>query len=162
MKELSYILKVILKRIPYVDFLNGKYNCMCMDREMIECAVRGYMISYSDTEIRNMLESLADFLVEYRRFLGDKSMSEEISVFDAVFRFVDVMLILKNNEIMVKYEKILRWRMTTQDLGEELFVTAFLARHDLKNGRYSRSFDWPFVIGHNNIQLRSLTEKGMA
>ena len=68
-----------------------------------------------------------------RRSFSERS--EEISVFDAVFRFVDVMLILKNNEIMVKYEKILRWRMTTQDLGEELFVTAFLARHDLKNGR---------------------------
>lgn len=162
MEELSYILKVILKRIPYVDFLNTKYNCMCMDREMLENAVRGYMVSYSDTEIRNMLESLFDFLLEYRRFLGDRSMNEAISVFDAVFRFVDVMLIWKNNEIMVRYEKILSWRMTTQDLGEELFVTAFLARQDLKNGRYSRNFDWPFVISHNNIQLKSLTENGMA
>ena len=162
MEELSYILKVILKRVPYTSFLNGKYNCMCMDREMLEKAVRGYMISYSDTEIRNMLESLSDFLLEYRRFLGDKSTDESISVFDAVFRFVDVMLIWKNNEIMVRYEKILRWRMTTQDLGEELFVTAFLARQDLRNGRHSRSFDWPFVISHNNIQLKSLTENGMA
>lgn len=78
MEELSYILKVILKRIPYADFLNEKYNCMCIDREMIEHAVRGYMISYSDTEIRNMLESLEDFLLEYRRFLGDKSMSKDV------------------------------------------------------------------------------------
>lgn len=162
MEELSYILKVILKRIPYADFLKGKYNCMSIDREMLEHAVRGYMISYSDTEVRNMLESLSDFLLKYRRFLGDSSMDDTISVFDLVFRFVDVMLVWKNNEIMVRYEKILRWRMTTQDLGEELFVTAFLAKHDLKNGRRIRNFDWSFVISHNNIQLRSLTENGMA
>ena len=162
MDELSYILKVILKRISYTDFLSGKYNCMRMERRMIEQAVRGYMTSYSDTEIRNMLESLWDFLLEYQRFLGKQSLNEDISVFDAVFRFVDVMLVWKNNEIMVRYEKILRWRMTTQDLGEELFTTAFLARQDLKNGRYSKNFSWPFVISHNNIQLKTLTECGMA
>ena len=162
MEELSYILKVMLKRISYVDFLNGKYNCMDFDRKMLEHAVRGYMTSYSDTEIRNMLESFYDFLLEYGKFWGDKSIDDGISVYDAIFRFVDTMLISKNNEIMVKYEKILQWRMITQDLGEELFVAAFLARQDLKNGRYSKSFDWPFVIGHNNIQLRRLTESGMA
>ena len=162
MDELSYILKVILKRIPYTDFLSGKYNCMNIDRKILERAVSGYMVSYSDTEIRNMLESLFDFLREYRGFLDNTPWKEEVSVFDAVFRFVDGMLVRKNNEIMVRYEKILRWRMTTQDLGEELFVTAFLARQDLKNGKYSRGFDWPLVIGHNNIQLRRLTNAGMA
>lgn len=162
MEELSYILKVILKRISYGNFLSGKYNCMNLDREMLEEAVRGYMTAHSDTEIRNMLENLFDFLLEYRKFLGNQSADESISAFDAVFRFVDIMLVRKNNEIMVRYEKILRWRMTTQDLGEELFVTAFLARQDLKDGRYSRSFNWPVVISHNNVQLRSLTENGMA
>lgn len=149
MEELSYILKVILKRISYGNFLSGKYNCMNLDREMLEEAVRGYMTAHSDTEIRNMLENLFDFLLEYRKFLGNQSADESISAFDAVFRFVDIMLVRKNNEIMVRYEKILRWRMTTQDLGEELFVTAFLARQDLKDGRYSRSFNWPVVISHN-------------
>lgn len=42
-----------------------------------------------------------------------------ISVFDAIFLFSDKMLVIKNNEILVHYENILRWRMLVQDLGKK-------------------------------------------
>ena len=71
------------------------------------------------------------------------------------------MLIRKNNNVMIRYERILRWRVTTKDISEDIFVTAFLARHDLIDGIYCKDFTWSSVISHNNIQLKKITEKGM-
>lgn len=162
MEELSYILRVLLKRIPYQVFLQARLNCMNLKLEKMENIIHGYMPSYSDTEIRNMLESLKIFLHAYNQFIGTKSVNGHLSVFDAVFRFSDGMLTRRNNKVLIQYERILRWRVTTKDVSEDIFVTAFLARHDLQSGIYCRDFTWPFVISHNNIQLRKITEKGMA
>lgn len=57
------------------------------------------------------------------------------------------------------YQNILKWRMMAQDLGEEIFVTAFKAAQDLRRGQECRNFDWPIVIGHNNVQLKISREK---
>lgn len=45
---------------------------------------------------------------------------------------------------------------------QDIFVTAFQARHDLRDYIYCKDFTWPTVIGHNNMQLRKITDKGMA
>ena len=84
---------------------------------------------------------------------------ENFCVFDAVFRFGDGMLIRKNNNVMIRYERILRWRVTTKDISEDIFVTAFLARHDLIDGIYCKDFTWSSVISHNNIQLKKLQKR---
>lgn len=162
MVELSHILRVLLKRLPYQNFLNGQMNCRDLRRDTIEHIVHTYMTEYSDTEVRNILDGISessrnDCVSDY-----DNTISCTISAFELLFRFVEKILIWKNNEVRVRYENILRWRTTTQDLGEEFFVAAFIAMQDLRNGCYCKNFGWPFVIGHNNVQLKKITEKGMA
>lgn len=162
MEELSDILRILLRNLPYQSFLQNELDCMSLDLEKLGQALHGYMSAFTDTEISNMLVSLKNFLNEYNRFLGVRRSGEELSVFDAVFRFSDGMLTRKNNRVMVRYERFLRWRATTKEVGEDIFVTAFLARHDLKSSIYCRDFTWPVVIGHSNVQLRRITGKGMA
>lgn len=162
MDELSYVLRVLLKKVSYQPFLEGKVDCMDMEKNISIQALHGYMPSYSDTELRNMLESLENFFGKYNEFLKLEKTGEHFSVFDLVFRLSELILTRKNNEVMVRYEKILRWRMIAKDIGEEVLITAFLAREDLRRGGYCRDFSWPFVIGHNNIQLKRLTGQGMA
>lgn len=162
MNELIYILKVILKRLPYENFLTGDKEAINLNRDLLSKEVHKYMSFHSDTETRNILESMEDFFRKYGEFFSDKKGMKGISVFDAIFLFSDKMLVIKNNEILVHYENILRWRMLVQDLGEEIFVTAFRAEQDLARGQECKNFDWPVVIGHNNTQLRNLTRRGMA
>lgn len=163
MDELSKVLRVLLKRMPYELFMKNELDCMAIDRDVLNKAVHAYMPSHSATEIQYMMESLADFQENYSEFLGHESSEKrEVSVFEAIFRFADGMLVKMNNEVMCRYERILRWRMTTADISEEIFVLAFLARRDLEEGIYCKDFTWPTVIGHNNMQLRNLTRKGMA
>lgn len=163
MDELSKVLKVLLKRMPYELLIRNKLDCMALEKNILNKAVHMYMPVHSDTEVQNMLESLGDFLDKYAEFLGHGGTGEKsVSVFDAVFRFSDGMLIKMNNEVMCRYESLLRWRMTTTDVSEEIFVTAYLARRDLKEGVYCKDFTWPTVIGHNNMQLRNLMRFGLA
>lgn len=163
MERISKILRVLLKRMPYQPFIDGKLDCMSMNRDKLAESVHSYMPLYSDTEMRYMMERLGNFLQEYNSFLnGTAENLCNISIFDAIFRFSEDILVKKNNEIMVKYEHILRWRTTTIDIAEDIFVTAFLARHDFQAYTYCKDFTWSTVIGHNNTQLRKLTSKGMA
>ena len=162
MEELSRILRVILKRIPYQVFLKGELDCMDLDQNRLGQMIHGYLPFYSDTEIRNMLESLKHFLNEYNEFLGNRRDDTTLSVFDAVFRFSEGMLVRRNNKVMVRYERILRWRVITKDISEDIFTAAFLARTDMRSGIYCQDFTWPFVISHNNAQLKRMTEKGLA
>ena len=164
MEQISKILRILLKRMPYQPFINGELNCLSMNKNKLAEAVRCYMPLYSDTEIRYMMERLGNLLQEYNAFLNStyRDVSDDISIFDTVFHFADDILIRTNNEIMVRYEHILRWRTTTTDIAEDIFVTAFQARHDLRDYIYCKDFTWPTVIGHNNMQLRKITDKGMA
>ena len=163
MEQISKILRILLKRMPYQPFINGELNCLSMNKNKLAEAVRCYMPLYSDTEIRYMMERLGNLLQEYNAFLNStyRDVSDDISIFDTVFHFADDILIRTNNEIMVRYEHILRWRTTTTDIAEDIFVTAFQARHDLRDYIYCKDFTWPTVIGHNNMQLRKITDKGI-
>lgn len=164
MEQISKILQILLKRMPYQPFLQGDLNCMEMDKSQLAEVIHNYMPLYSDTEIRNIVERKSDILQEYNAFLKNKDKNDlkKFSVFDAIFHFSDKILIKKNNEVMVRYEYLLRWRTTTIDITEDIFVTAFLARDDLRNNKFCKDFTWPVVIGHNNIQLRKITDRGMA
>lgn len=164
MDKLARVLKVWLKRMPYELFLSGSLDCMNIERKLLQEAVHTSLPHYSDTEIRHMLEGLSDSLDRYAEFRGYRRKDEvhSFSVFDAVFPFADTMLVIKNNEVLCRYEKILRWRVTTIDISEEIFITAFLAKNDLEDGRMREYFSWPTVISHNNVQLKKITGKGMA
>lgn len=162
MDELFYILKVVLKRLPHYNFMIGEADAMNLNRETLSKEVHRYISFHSDTEMNNILESLEELFEEYTEIFSGRKNNKGISVFEAVFWFADRMLVVKNNEVLVRYENILRWRMMVQDLGEEIFVTAFRAKRDLNQGRYCKDFTWPVVIGHNNTQLRNVTRRGMA
>ena len=164
MEQLSKILQVLLKQIPYEPFLKGTLDCMSMEQNALVQSVHSYMSSYSDTELNYRMSRLRDFFQEYNAFLRSENINttRNISVFDAIFYFADKILTKKNNEIMVRYERILRWRMTTVNISEDIFITAFLARHDLQASTYCKDFTWSVVIGHNNTQLKRITERGMA
>lgn len=162
MDELFYILKVVLKRLPHYNFMIDEADAMNLNRETLSKEVHRYISFHSDTEMNNILESLEELFEEYTEIFSGRKNNKGISVFEAVFWFADRMLVVKNNEVLVRYENILRWRMMVQDLGEEIFVTAFRAKRDLNQGRYCKDFTWPVVIGHNNTQLRNVTRRGMA
>lgn len=74
MNELIYILRVILKRLPYENFLTGDKEAINLNRDLLSKEVHKYMSFHSDTETRNILESMEDFLENMENFFQTKKV----------------------------------------------------------------------------------------
>lgn len=110
----------------------------------------GYLKRYSGTELKNIYDYLKEFL-----------HSDYLNVFRLLFAEANRMLTIQDNQICCRYEKLMRWRMMTFALGEELFTTSFIASHDEEGLRDCLDFSWSFVIGHDNYHLNKLLREGL-
>lgn len=63
---------------------------------------------------------------------------------------------------MCKIEQVFLWRELYLLLGQDLFVCAYLAQHDLRKGTVRDFFAWPAILDTNHIQLNNLLQKGLA
>ena len=71
-------------------------------------------------------------------------------------------LTLVDNEPRCKLEKVLNWRDTYLQLGQDTIICAYLAFHDLKVGNIRTDFTWPAVIRTNDETLQHLLEQGLS
>jgi adenosine deaminase len=63
---------------------------------------------------------------------------------------------------LVRYDKMLAWRMLSSAIGQDLPVCAFLAWQDVLAGRERSNFTWPLHLKCDNQALRQRLGKGMA
>ena len=88
--------------------------------------------------------------------------ADKSSVFNVLLHFGAKILMVKDGDPVCRYDSLLRWHVTTTQLGEDLFTTSFLASKDLSI-QYSRNdFDWDAFVGHNSKELNVMFEKPMA
>ena len=67
-----------------------------------------------------------------------------------------------DNQPVCCYNQLLRWRMITYKLGEDLFTTSFLAFRDAQTFLPKRElFRWPKVIRQDNPSIDNVLEKGV-
>lgn len=112
---------------------------------------------YSKDEIENiyeLVEGTLDKLVQ-GNFYGK-------SVFNLILIYAREFLENTGQNVRCRYKDLLKWRMTTLELDQDLFVASFLAFDDLLIRRKREYFDWDIVIKSNNIRLHNMLSKGMA
>ena len=61
----------------------------------------------------------------------------------------------------VRFDNLLRWHDLTQYVGEDLFVTSYLAGKDVLRGNVRSEFLWPDVLPHDNYQLNRILAEGL-
>lgn len=162
-RVLSESIVVLLKRISVKALLNNEIQSVNLSPEDLHGIFLPYMSNYSDTELRNLLDSLQSTLREYAEF--DSTMhntGDKINLFNAIFCFADTMLVEQDNDILCRYVKMLRWRRTTSQISEETFVMAFKAKRDTMKGVRGRYFAYKPIISHNNMQLKAMMNEGMS
>lgn len=91
----------------------------------------------------------------------DLQFAEQQSIYNVLLHFVQYKLRLHHNVPVCKYQELLSWHTMTRDLGEDLFVTSFLASVDLKHGNERQSFEWSNCIGHDAAELNLMFEQEM-
>lgn len=167
MDNLRAVVKNLFARISPYEILkeNTVYDHL-QENTFLQLG-NGYIMNYSNDELRNMYYFLENEFLWYKRKMKNE-LSENLdedgafNVFDALLLFNDAVLIEENGEPKCQYVQLLRWRDVVTELEEDLFVTSFFAYHDLLFTRVRYNFFWKPVIGNNNYELNRLLEQGMA
>jgi len=166
MDNLRSVLSIVLSKIPSVEILNHNIQYDDITKEKFVQLAGYYVKNYSNDElenlfsyIRNEYEERADY---FKGFGKLHTNGESFSIFDAILIFAVRTLQEKDGEPVCQYEHMLRWRMTSHELDEDVFTTAFLAYRDIQYEKPDRSFSWRPVIRHNNTYLNKILAQGMA
>lgn len=165
MDNLRSVIKILFRYTSAVEVIkkNTKYDDI-KENSFVTLA-NGYMVNYSNNEIKNMLQYLSNEFQWHNNKMRGQERNEDsgtVNVFDALLLFADTVLVEEDGEPLCRYEHLLRWRDMVVVLDEDLFVTAFLAQKDILNIRNRKLFFWSPVIGHNNKELNNLMQQGVA
>ena len=164
MDNLEQILKVLFRRVSAKSVLNGWVDGTDFKQRDFSGAAGAYLQQYSESEIAKMWMFYRRTFTEVKSYhYHTTSLTEEsFNVFDALFYFVKRILIIQKNEILCIYNEILKWRELTLQLSEDLLVCAYCAGTVLPEKMEKLGFSWKTVIGHNNVQLNCIMERGIS
>lgn len=87
---------------------------------------------------------------------------DSAGIFSLILDFSCQTLVQRELLPLVRYDQILRWRHTTQNLGSLPFACAFLAHQDQLSGFQRQSFCLNPVLQSDNRRLQQILNKGMA
>lgn len=165
MDNLCNVIKILFRYTSASEALSDDMRFGQVKKDSFIAMANSYMPHYSNNEVENMYAFLcSEFEWHNNKMRGRETDDEQrdVSVFDAVLLFADMVLTEENRVPCCCYEHLLRWREMIVVLDEDLFVTAFLAQKDLLSMYQRTLFFWPPVIGHNNKELNRLMAQGVA
>ncbi len=165
MDNIRKMLSIMLGKIPPKAILTNKLTYDDFSEESFVRLSTYYANDYSNTELHNLYSCLRDEYERQTNWLEGKAyrqISHKMNVFHVVRVFAMHVLIEYDGIPVCRYENLLRWRMTSHELDEDIFTTSFLAYNDLHHFRKREQFYWRPVIGHNNAYLNRILGQGMA
>lgn len=164
MENLEKILEIIFKRVAAKSVLDRTVSARNFKQSDFTRISFAYSQSYSQPELDNMWSFYKDAFVAERRNYGYRDCWEEkgFNVFDAVRYFAERILTIQDNEILCLYNEIQRWRKLTLQVSEDLLICAYCAATKTPKEMETLGFSWQVVIGHNNVRLNRILERGIS
>lgn len=156
MENLEMILHILYKRVPVQEVIEGRIRCDKFETAEFLRMASSYVLHYSENEASNLLNYYTNVFREDARRSG-RELSDQLDVFDALLYCAKRFLCIKNNEILCRYEELMEWRKLALELGENIFVTAYMAAQISYFEVMQQGFLWKRVIGHDNAQLNLVT-----
>lgn len=164
--KMAEIVRVLFQRVSIERILTSDqdkkiyYNNLDMD--YLQDLLLTYNEQFSDTEIRHKIRETQIQMREYEALSSFTSGPGKINVFSALFYYITDILLINENKIVCRYDRLLEWNRISRYIGEELPIAARLAMHDYEHGTENLNFCWPPVLNHNNKQLERILKKGIA
>ncbi len=103
-----------------------------------------------------------ELLEHYHRLKEILVNDKNASFFKLLSKFSEDKLIVIDSLPIVDFNSILDWRQVSHQTGEDLLVTAFLAKKTLDNNLDQMFYDWPTNLRSNNRQLQKILNQGMS
>ncbi len=167
MDNLRSVLSIVLSKIPPREILENLVMYNNITKEIFVKLAGYYVKNYSNDELENLFYYVQNEYREQSEYVRgilkeQSSMQKKFNVFDAILLFSFRVLQEVDGEPTCQYEHMLRWRMTSHELDEDVFTTAFFAYKDIRYSNVHRDFSWRPVIKHNNVYLNKILSQGMA
>lgn len=167
MDNLRSVLNIVLGKIPAGEILSERVSYNNITEESFVKLAGYYVKNYTNDELKNLFYYVQNAYNEQTEYLKGNfdrriKQTDKFDVFNIILLFAAKVLQEQDGMPVCRYEHLLRWRMTSHQLDEDVFTTAFLAYRDLHSYRVDRDFSWRTVITHNNQYLKKILDKGMA
>lgn len=166
MKDLIETLIILYRDIPAGEILAGHISYNEFEKNQFKTLLSPYREKNSHLETEYLFDVYRDKMkVQDEKLYGrakDWRDEKTLNVFELLLSCAQEMLLEINGEPQCRYQNLLEWRAAAHPLGEEVFVSAFLAWRDLARPDGIRDFRWPMVIRSNNIALQKLLQRGIA
>lgn len=164
--KMAEIVRVLFQRVSIEKILTSDQNKKIyynnLDMDYLQDLLLTYNEQFSDTEIKHKIRETQVQMREYEALSSFTSESGKINVFSALFYYITDILLINDNKIVCRYDRLLEWNRISRYIGEELPIAARLAMHDYEHGTENVNFCWPPVLNHNNKQLERILKKGIA
>lgn len=85
-----------------------------------------------------------------------------LGLFSLVLSVARTFLRMDGTEIRCRHEKMVEWRLATHQMGQSIFLCAFLAWNDLQSDYYRTDFAFSPYAKTDDLRLRHILAKGMA
>lgn len=162
MENVEKILEIFFRRVPPHKILEGQEQRDQISEEEFVRLMRTYINQYSENELRNMFSYLtANFFEKYYATEEIQDNEAKLDVFSLLRCYSRWILKIQGNEIVCEYSKLFQWRRLSQELSEDLIVTAFLADREWEMPINRQDFGWKPFITHNNEELKKIVKEGI-
>lgn len=125
-----------------------------------------HFLDFADTTLRGYSEDehrlLYEQLKQQRARWKLKGIEESSGFLIPLIEFAEEHLEMVGGEPVCRQGMTLDWRDAYIRLGQGLFVTAFLAWEDYKNGTERKDFTWPVILRVENRNLYEVLREGIA
>lgn len=111
---------------------------------------------YNEDEIDNVADIMES------RWMAQDECNKENTIFNILLEFTGEVLREINGEPHCRYDKLLKWRELSYQLGEDILTTSYFAYNDLVSNRYRDHFAWKPVVSTDNHALKELFKRGVA
>jgi hypothetical protein len=165
MNNLQTILSLLLKRVSPQAVIHRKIMYDQFSEDEFIKLFHSYKEFYSEDEIRNMWHYYkTNFEKKRARRYGLSAMEtkETINVFSALFSYCDNMLLIRDNQILCKYQELITWRELATLLGDDILVAAYVATRYNYLQLENLGFEWEIITKHNNLRLYQILERGIS
>lgn len=155
MKNIDYVVKLYFHNVSAYNIFHGhlKYESFDETEFMRLMFIEKPDISESETE------ELHSYLNLYR----EKRFGENgLNVFRTLKEIAKEFLEIRDNQPICRYDLLVSWRELVESTDEDLMICAFLAEETEKTGRLWGDFAWNPVIGHDNVQLNRIMQRGIS
>lgn len=122
--------------------------------------------SYDHFAILNFPEySKSEMHLRYEELCQSMSTDKENGIYTLLYRYAASVLSIRDHQPVCKMEEVLNWNSITSRLGQDIFVTAWMADQDtrkLGRARKDIHFCWPPVLKTDDRRMQELVQRGLA